>query len=92
MQTVILVQKVVLCVLWVFALAAWTPLWQGPLASWLRWLVPLMAVAHVGEFFFFRGILERAGGSLAGHFVKTVLFGVLHISPLKARMEAAPSS
>jgi len=80
--------KAIVALVWILSLAAWTPLWSGGLASAVRWIAPLMAVAHVVEFFVFREVFVKAGGSMAVHFLNTFVFGVFHINPLKEQVGA----
>jgi hypothetical protein len=43
----------------------------------------LMAATHVVECVVFRPMLRRAPGSLAGHLLHTMLFGVVHIQEVR---------
>ena len=59
-------------VLWV-VLALCMMLASGWIASTARIVFWGMAVIHVVEFVIKRGVLERAGGSMAGHFLQTLI-------------------
>ena len=83
--------KVLLVAVWLLSLLAWTPAWTGGLAGALRWVAPLMLVAHVVEFFVFREVFEKAGGSMVSHFFQTLVFGVFYINPLKEQVAAVAS-
>jgi len=49
----------------------------GHLALWVT------LAAHFVEFVVKRGVLERAGGSMANHFVQTMIYGLFHWKPLE---------
>jgi uncharacterized protein YhhL (DUF1145 family) len=46
----------------------------------------LTLLAHAVEFAVNRSLFERAGGSMAHHFVQTLIYGLFHWSPIKQRL------
>ncbi len=71
-------------VLWFGSAAAamWGSGWVsivGHLAFWSTLL------GHVAEFLVKRSLFERAGGSLASHFVQTLIYGLFHWKPIQDR-------
>ena len=42
--------------------------------------------AHLAEFFAYRPMLERAGGSMRYHFVQTLLYGFFHLVPVQSEL------
>jgi len=50
-------------------------------------LVLVVGTVHVIEFLVYRASLRKMGGSLAGHFVQTLFFGLLYLGPLQQRHE-----
>ena len=55
-------------------------------------LLVLSLVIHVIEYLVKRPVFERAGGSMAGHFVQTLIFGLLYWKPLEQQLEARAGS
>jgi len=49
----------------------------GHLAFWLT------LAAHFAEFVVKRGVMEKAGGNIANHFVQTMIYGLFHWKPLE---------
>jgi hypothetical protein len=45
--------------------------------------------AHLVEFFVKRPVMQAAGGSLAHHFVQTLIYGLFHWKPLEDRAKAS---
>jgi hypothetical protein len=43
---------------------------------------------HAVEFFVKRPVMQAAGGSLAHHFVQTMIYGLFHWKPLEDRAKA----
>ena len=72
-------------------------LWIGSLAmmgfgsGWVatvgQWTFGVTLVAHFVEFLVNRSLFERAGGSMAHHFVQTMIYGLFHWTPIKQRLE-----
>ena len=48
-----------------------------------------MLVVHVVEFAVKRPVMEAAGGSMAHHFVQTLIYGLLHWKPLEDAARSA---
>ena len=73
-------------VVWVGAVAA---LWlgEGWVATTGAVVFWLTFVAHFVEFLVNRSLFERAGGSMANHFVQTMIYGLFHWTPIKQRLE-----
>ncbi len=53
------------------------------LATGIGWLFAVLVVAHLVEFVAFNGVMRKAGGSMANHFLQTFLFGFMHWRPLQ---------
>jgi uncharacterized protein YhhL (DUF1145 family) len=49
----------------------------------------VLLVAHAIEVLIFFKACQRAGGSLPGHLVNVLLFGVIHMREVKAAQDAA---
>jgi hypothetical protein len=56
--------------------AGWVSI-AGHLALWLT------LAAHFAEFLVKRDVMEKAGGSMAHHFLQTMLYGLFHWKPLE---------
>ena len=67
---------------WIACLAImlFAPGTQAALAA--RAVFCIMAVAHIVECVVFLPRLRRAGGSLGGHLLQTLVFGVFHLRTL----------
>ena len=61
---------------------------HGAVASVGSWILGLSLAAHVVEFFMNLPLFRRAGGSLAHHFVQTLIYGLFHWAPIKQRLDA----
>jgi hypothetical protein len=80
-------QKQGVWVIWIGSIAAML-LGSGWIATIGQWVFGLTFLAHVVEFFVFRSLFERAGGSMLHHFVQTLIYGLFHWTPIKQRLEA----
>ena len=49
----------------------------------------LTLVAHLVEFAVKRPVMVRAGGSMAHHFVQTLIYGLFHWKPIEDRLNSA---
>lgn len=78
-------QKQSVWVVWIGSLAA-SVLGSGWVATIGQWVFGLMFVAHLVEFFVYRSLFERAGGSMSHHFVQTMIYGLFHWTPIKERL------
>lgn len=79
--------KLVLAVVWIVAACAFFLPETASWASTGRLLFGALLAVHAIETIVFLPRLRAAGGSLANHVVQTLLFGLLHVGPL--RTEAA---
>ena len=48
-----------------------------------------IALVHIVEFFVKKSVLEKAGGSMAQHFLQTLIYGLFHWKPLEEQQAAA---
>ena len=80
-------QKQSVWVLWLGSLAAWF-LGSGWVATAGMVVFALLVVAHLAEFFMNYSLFQKAGGSMANHFVQTMIYGLFHWTPIKERIEA----
>ena len=55
----------------------------GAIAKGAQWLIGILVVVHFVEFLLKRDVMSRAGGSMANHFVQTIIYGFLHWKPLE---------
>jgi uncharacterized protein YhhL (DUF1145 family) len=76
--------KIILLV--VYAVLAGLALTQGDstAGAWSLRLLAILGVVHLIEVMVFFKLCKAAGGSLIGHLVSVFLFGVLHVTELKA--------
>jgi hypothetical protein len=77
-------------VIWIGALVAMFlgSGWVSSVGSFVFWLT---LVAHIVEFFVKRPVMQAAGGSMAHHFVQTLIYGLFHWKPLEdAQRQAEP--
>ena len=56
---------------------------QGWPATAASWALGVVLAIHVVEFFVKRDVMAKAGGSMGGHFVQTLLYGLFHWKPLE---------
>ena len=59
--------------------------WIGTAGAWVLGIVLL---AHLVEFFLKKDVLEKAGGSMGYHFVQTMIYGLFHWKPLEEEQAA----
>jgi uncharacterized protein YhhL (DUF1145 family) len=74
----------------IYAVLAMLALTQGEsgVGIWSLRVLVLLAVVHFIETLVYFKLCKAAGGSLVGHLVNVFLFGVLHVSELKAKQPA----
>jgi len=72
------------CALAIFHGSGWVAI-AGQVVFWVT------LVAHVVECFINLELFRRAGGSMTHHIVQTLIYGLFHWSPIKARLEAEES-
>ncbi|MCH2173543.1 hypothetical protein MK489_22430 [Myxococcota bacterium] len=61
---------------------------SGGLATAARWALGLVLAAHFVEFIVKREVMSKAGGSMAHHFVQTMIYGLFHWKPLEEEQNA----
>jgi uncharacterized protein YhhL (DUF1145 family) len=76
--------KVVLGLVWIWALASFFVAPESSASSVGRIVFWVLVVAHAIECVVFLPKFRRAGGSLPGHFAQTMIFGFLHASSLES--------
>lgn len=59
--------------------------WIHAVGHLLLWLT---LAAHVVEFFVKKSVMEQAGGSMGGHFLQTLIYGLFHWKPLEEKQAA----
>ncbi|MCG8588833.1 MAG: hypothetical protein MJE66_06040 [Proteobacteria bacterium] len=77
---------------WLFALGSFFVATDTTLAWLGQRLFALLLVVHAIEFCVFLPTLRRHTGSLLGHWVGVMLFGVIHFAGVRQELEAEPSS
>ena len=63
--------------------------WIAGVATFAFWA---MALAHVAEFFVKKSVFEKAGGSMAQHFIQTLIYGLFHWKPLEEQQLASAAA
>ncbi len=76
--------KVIVAVVWIAAARAFFLPETAPWASTGRMLFGTLLAVHAVETLVFLPRLRAAGGSLAHHVIQTLLFGLLHVGPLRS--------
>ena len=74
-------------VIWVGSVAA-IALGTGRVSTLGHVVLWTTLVAHVVEFVVKRPVMQAAGGSMAHHFVQTLVYGLFHWKPLEDRARA----
>lgn len=72
-------------VFYLVLIAAAVMLAPGTATTVIVWFLGVTLIAHVIEFLVKFGVMKQAGGSMAGHFVQTLLFGFMHWRPLEKK-------
>jgi hypothetical protein len=57
--------------------------WVAIAGHFVFWVTLL---AHLAEFVAQRSLFQRAGGSMAQHFVQTLIYGLFHWTPIRQRL------
>ena len=79
--------KAIVGATWLIATACFfPPLESTSLAGFGRSLFGVLAVVHLVECVAFLGVLRRSPRPLAGELWQTFLFGVVHVSKLRAEL------
>jgi uncharacterized protein YhhL (DUF1145 family) len=77
--------KAVLGAVWLFATACFFPPLNGAEIGALgRSIFGVLAVTHIVECLFFLGTLRKTGRPLVGELWQTFLFGIVHVSAIRA--------
>ena len=61
--------------------------WVAGVGHFVFWAT---LVAHLVEFVVKRSVMSRSGGSMAYHFVQTMIYGLFHWKPLEDALEGTP--
>lgn len=61
----------------------------GSVGGIIPWVFLGVAAVHLLEFALVLAVLRAAGGSMANHFLHTMLFGFMHWKPIKDAMPDA---
>ncbi len=82
--------KVIVGAAWLAATACFfPPLESSSFGALGRSLFGVLAVVHLVECVAFLGVLRRSPRPLAGELWQTFLFGIVHVSKLRAELEEA---
>ena len=60
----------------------------GWIATAAGWILGLIVAAHLVEFLVKRDVMAKAGGSMAHHFVQTMIYGLFHWKPLEEQQKS----
>jgi hypothetical protein len=60
---------------------------DGWMVTVARWALSLTFAAHLIEFVVKRDVMAKAGGSMGGHFVQTMIYGLFHWKPLEREQQ-----
>jgi hypothetical protein len=78
------VARIVVVLTWIFGLASWFfPLYYMPVGNLGRALFYLLVFVHLVEFPLFFNTYRAAGGSLFGHFLRHMAYGMIHHAETK---------
>ncbi len=61
---------------------------EGGLATAAGWVIAIILLAHLAEFFMKRELLAKSDGSMGYHFVQTMIYGLFHWKPIEAQEES----
>jgi uncharacterized protein YhhL (DUF1145 family) len=79
--------KIIIGVTWLFATACFFPPLNGmSLAAFGRSLFGVLAIVHVIECIAFLGVLRKSPRPLIGELWQTLLFGIVHVSIIRAEL------
>ena len=79
--------KAVLGAVWLFATACFfPPLNAVEVAPLGRSIFGVLAITHIVECLFFLGTLRKTGRPLIGELWQTFLFGIVHVSAVRAEL------
>lgn len=81
--------RIVLILVWIFAAACFFfPLYYMNVGSFGRILFVVLAIAHAIEFPIFAGTYRQAGGSLLGHFLRHMVYGMVYRAEVMQGLKA----
>ncbi|MEE3326287.1 MAG: hypothetical protein VX252_03060 [Myxococcota bacterium] len=60
---------------------------DGWIYTMAAWVLAIVLLAHLVEFFMKRDVMEKAGGSMGYHFVQTMIYGLFHWKPLEEQQK-----
>ena len=63
--------------------------WVYGVGHFVLWLT---LGAHLAEFLVKRPVMQRAGGSMGGHFLQTLIYGLFHWKPLEEQQLASAAA
>ena len=75
--------KIGVLVAWIFGFACFFVGGESTVAVFGRYLFWFLLVAHAIECVVFLPVLRKAPGDLSTHLIQTMLFGVVHVGPLR---------
>ncbi len=79
--------RVVIGMTWLFATACFfAPLATSSAGEFGRTLFWVLAIVHIVECVMFLGVLRRSGRPLVGELWQTFLFGIVHVSAVRAEL------
>lgn len=85
------IARMIVLAVWIFgALSFFPPLDAMPASGLGRALFGILFCVHLVEFPFFRRLYAEAGGSMSGHFVRHMVYGVLYKTEVEQRRRTAP--
>jgi uncharacterized protein YhhL (DUF1145 family) len=77
--------KIGVLVAWVFGFACFFVGGGSSIAVFGQYLFWFLLVAHAVECAVFFPVLRKAPGSLSEHLLQTMIFGVIHVGPLRKK-------
>jgi uncharacterized protein YhhL (DUF1145 family) len=92
-ENVYAVGKGILGATWLFATACFfPPLENGAAAGFGQSLFAVLVIVHAVECVAFLGLLRKTGRPLLGELWQTFLFGIVHVSRVRAEIAASRDS
>jgi len=78
--------KLIACLIYLALIVIWLMNPGTQMAQWIAWVFIALVVAHFVEFLLKKNVMQAAGGSMASHFLQTMLFGFVHWKPLERQV------
>lgn len=75
--------KLIACLIYIALIVLWLMNPGTQMAQWIAWVFIALVIAHFVEFLLKKNVMQAAGGSMANHFLQTMLFGFVHWKPLE---------